>query len=102
MKDALKAHRIITLGTYIMYFPYFITYIIIGFIISLAVFFWALNNGQFKDQKRAGYLPLEDDPDINAPRASGIRRFEIFALLLLACAGLIASAAVLVFALVSY
>ena len=43
-----------------MYFPYFITYMIVGFAISLAAFFWALKNGQFKDQKRARFLPLED------------------------------------------
>ncbi|MBW1826954.1 MAG: cbb3-type cytochrome oxidase assembly protein CcoS [Deltaproteobacteria bacterium] len=36
-----------------MYFPYFITYMALGFAISLVVFFWALKNGQFKDQKRA-------------------------------------------------
>ena len=33
-----------------MYFPYFITYIVIGFTLSLVVFFWALNNGQFREQ----------------------------------------------------
>ncbi|MBW2435232.1 MAG: cbb3-type cytochrome oxidase assembly protein CcoS, partial [Deltaproteobacteria bacterium] len=32
-----------------------------GFIISLVVFFWALNNGQFKDQQRARFLPLYND-----------------------------------------
>ncbi|MBW2572007.1 MAG: cbb3-type cytochrome oxidase assembly protein CcoS [Deltaproteobacteria bacterium] len=50
-----------------MYFPYFITYIALGFAISLAVFFWALKNGQFKDQKRARFLPLEDEHEPSWP-----------------------------------
>jgi cbb3-type cytochrome oxidase maturation protein len=33
-----------------------------GLVISLVVFFWALKNGQFKDQKRARFLPLEEQP----------------------------------------
>ena len=84
-----------------MYFPYFITYIVIGFTISLVVFFWALNNGQFRDQQRARFLPLEDEPEPRAVNVSKINRYETYALLLLACAGLMSSAAVLVFALVS-
>lgn len=82
-----------------MYFPYFITYIIIGFAVSLVVFFWALNNGQFRDQQRARFLPLEDEPEPRAFNVSRINRYEMYALLFLACAGLISSAAVLVFAL---
>jgi cbb3-type cytochrome oxidase maturation protein len=31
---------------------------ITGFIISLCLFFWALKNGQFRDQQRARFLPL--------------------------------------------
>ena len=44
-----------------MYYPYFIAYMAIGFTISLVVFFWALNTGQFKDQQRARFIPLESD-----------------------------------------
>ena len=84
-----------------MYFPYFITYIVIGFGISLVVFFWALNHGQFKDQQRARYLPLEEETDLRGITGPKVKRFEIYALLILACAGLGASAAVLVFALLS-
>lgn len=82
-----------------MYFPYFITYIAVGFIISLTVFIWALKNNQFKDQRRARFLPLENEKGADAAPMTGISRFEIYGLLLLACAGLLASAAVLVFAL---
>ena len=42
-----------------MYYPYFIAYMAAGFVISLVVFFWALNSGQFKDQQRARFIPLE-------------------------------------------
>ena len=81
-----------------MYFPYFITYITIGLIIGMVVFLWALKTGQFKDQQRARFLPLEEEP---APAAKGSRisRCEIYALFCLACAGLAASAAVLIYTL---
>jgi cbb3-type cytochrome oxidase maturation protein len=84
-----------------MYFPYFITYMALGFGISLAVFFWALKNGQFKDQKRARFLPLEDEHEPSAAKISTFNRYEAYALVLLALAGLAASGTVLVFALLS-
>ena len=85
-----------------MYFPYFITYIVLGFAITLAVFAWALKNGQFKDQQRARFLPLEDEagPAPSASRVNGFGRYEMVALFALAVAGLSASGAVLVFALI--
>jgi cbb3-type cytochrome oxidase maturation protein len=82
-----------------MYFPYFITYMALGFVISLVVFFWALKNGQFKEQQRARFLPLEDERKAPVEKVSNIRRYEIYALMFLALAGLAASAAVLVFSL---
>ena len=84
-----------------MYFPYFITYIIVGFAISLAAFYWALKNGQFKDQKRARFLPLEDEPKASAAKISTLNRYEFYALMLLAIAGLAASGAVIIFSLLS-
>jgi cbb3-type cytochrome oxidase maturation protein len=84
-----------------MYFPYFITYIVAGLAITLVVFFWALKNGQFRDQQRARYLPLQGDSDpTEAPPTSAFSRIEIYGLFLLAVAGLGASAAVLVFAII--
>ena len=82
-----------------MYFPYFITYMTVGFVISLAVFFWALKNGQFKDQQRARFLPLEEEPKHTATQVSTRSRYEIYVLMFLAVAGLSASAAVLIFSL---
>jgi cbb3-type cytochrome oxidase maturation protein len=84
-----------------MYFPYFITYMIVGFGISLVVFFWALNSGQFKDQQRARFLPLDGEAEPRDVKVSKINRFEVYTLLFLAGAGLMASAGVLIFALVS-
>ena len=84
-----------------MYFPYFITYMALGFVISLVVFFWALKNGQFKEQQRARFLPLEEEHKSSAEKVSNIRRYEIYALMFLALAGLAASAAVLVFSLLN-
>jgi cbb3-type cytochrome oxidase maturation protein len=84
-----------------MYFPYFITYMVVGFVISLVVFFWALRNGQFKEQQRARYLPLEDERKASVEKVSNIKRYEIYVLMFLALAGLAASAAVLVFSLLN-
>jgi len=82
-----------------MYFPYFVTYILIGFGLTLIAFAWALASGQFKDQQRARYLPLQDDPDPQPVRVSRFGRLETYALFFLASAGLAASAAVVIFAL---
>ncbi|MGD8366169.1 MAG: cbb3-type cytochrome oxidase assembly protein CcoS [Desulfobacterales bacterium] len=83
-----------------MYFPYFITYIVVGLVITLVVFFWALRNGQFRDQQRARFLPLQGEPDRGPARSSRISRIEIYGLFLLALGGLAASAAVLIFAII--
>jgi len=82
-----------------MYFPYFITYMALGFVISLVVLFWAIKNGQFKEQQRARFLPLEDERKVSVEKVSNIKRYEIYALMFLALGGLAASAAVLVFSL---
>lgn len=84
-----------------MYFPYFITYVLVGFAISLVVFVWALKSGQFQDQQRARYLPLEDEASPDHAGASRWKRLEIYTLFFLAGAGLLSSGAVLVFALIS-
>ena len=82
-----------------MYFPYFIAYIIIGFSISLLVFFWAVKSGQFQDQQRARFLPLRDEPDTGSVKVSRFGRWEIYGLIFLALAGLAMSATVLLYAL---
>ena len=82
-----------------MYFPYFIAYIGIGLTISLLVFFWAVRNGQFKDQQRARFLPLRDEPDNEPAEVSRFSRWETYGLFILALAGLSMSATVLLYAL---
>ena len=82
-----------------MYYPYFIAYMLVGFGVSLLVFFWALGSGQFKDQDRARFLPLEHG---DAPRPSKISRagrYEAYALGFLVTLGLMATGAVLLFAI---
>ncbi len=82
-----------------MYFPYFISYITVGFAISLVVLIWAIKTGQFKNQQRARFLPLTEELNVSAPKTSRFNRLETYALFLLAIAGLGASAAVLIAAL---
>ena len=73
-------------------------YMSVGLVLSLLVFFWALRSGQFTDQQRARYLPLENDGDDPAPR-SRWGHYELAGLVFLAGAGLATSAAVIIFAL---
>ena len=84
-----------------MYFPYFIAYIAIGFTITLVVFFWALRSGQFQDQQRARFLPLEKEADKSGAKVSRWKRYEIYMLFILACVGLMSSGAVLIVAMIS-
>ena len=82
-----------------MYFPYYIVYMLIGFVITLVVFFWALNQGQFKDQNRARFIPLEADGNTKPVKASRFARIETIALFTFVGIGLVASAVVVTFAL---
>jgi hypothetical protein len=60
-----------------------------------------MKNGQFRDQQRARFLPLEEDHSPAQTRPGKTRRWEIYGLIILAVAGLAASAAVLVVALLT-
>lgn len=82
-----------------MYFPYFIAYIGIGLLFSLVLFFWALKNGQFRDQQRARFLPLRDQDTPPVPKTTRLHRIEVYGLFFLAAAGLATSAAMLMYAL---
>lgn len=82
-----------------MYYPYFIAYMSAGFLISIVVFIWALNNGQFKDQQRARFIPLESDQGLARVEASRFARIETYALFTLVCLVLASSVAVVIFAL---
>jgi len=82
-----------------MYYPYFIAYMVIGFTISLVVFFWALNSGQFKDQQRARFIPLESERPTKPVTASRFAHIQTIALFSLVCICLGCSVAVITFAL---
>jgi cbb3-type cytochrome oxidase maturation protein len=82
-----------------MYYPYFIAYMAAGFVISLVVFFWALNNDQFKDQQRARFIPLESDMNSRPLKASRFFRIETVVLFTMLCLILASSMAVVIFAL---
>jgi cbb3-type cytochrome oxidase maturation protein len=43
-----------------MIYFYFIIFIFSGLFFGIVVFLWALKSGQFKEQQRARYLPIED------------------------------------------
>lgn len=83
-----------------MYYPYFIAYMAAGFVISLVVFFWALNSGQFKDQQRARFLPLQNDPLDKPTTIPRFARLQTAALFTLVCLCLASAVAVVIFSLI--
>ncbi|MGD2184655.1 MAG: cbb3-type cytochrome oxidase assembly protein CcoS [Desulfobacterales bacterium] len=83
-----------------MYYPYFIAYMAAGFVISLVVFFWALNSGQFKDQQRARFLPLQNDLQTQPAKVPRFARFQTAALFTLVCLCLASAVAVVIFSLI--
>ncbi len=83
-----------------MVFAYFLAYMAIGFTVALGVFAWALHGGQFQDQQRARYLPLEPGiPPAPPRRLSRRARIETGVLFALACAGLVCSGTLVFFSL---
>jgi cbb3-type cytochrome oxidase maturation protein len=83
-----------------MYYPFFLVYILTGLLIGLIVFVWALKNDQFSDQQRARFLALEEDNQALAP-GNGKGNYEVYAVLFLIIAGIISSAAIILYALLS-
>ena len=81
-----------------MYFPYFIIYIVIGMILAISLFLWALKSGQFKEQQRARYLPLEDEPQAPNEVVSRSSKLQAYVLICILIFGLLASASVVVYA----
>ena len=82
-----------------MYYPYFLAYMVSGFVISLVVLIWALRNGQFRDQQRARFLPLEEGLETEPVKESRIGKIEAYALIVVASLGLFGSAATLLFSI---
>ena len=84
-----------------MYYPFFTVYIVVGLVLGLVVVSWAVRSGQFRDQQRARFLPLEKEPESETRPSTGASAYEIYALGFIAAAGLLTSGALLVFSLVS-
>ncbi len=73
---------------------------IVGFCITLCVFCWALKNGQFKDQQRARFLPLQEEEEERPPvNVSRLNRYQAYVLFGLFVSALGSGAVVLVYAL---
>lgn len=83
-----------------MYYPYFLTYILTGLVIGLLIFVWALKNGQFSDQQRARFLPLEEESRV-VVEAGNKGRYEVYVLFLLAVVGIVSSFAIIAYALIT-
>ncbi len=84
-----------------MYYPFFTVYIVVGLVIGLTVVSWAIRSGQFRDQQRARFLPLEREAEGETPPSTAASAYEIYALGFIAAAGLLTSGALLVFSLLS-
>jgi cbb3-type cytochrome oxidase maturation protein len=81
-----------------MYYFFFIIIIFSGLFFGIVIFLWALKSGQFKEQQRARYLPLEDElqePNKVVSRSSKLQAYILFCILIF---GLLASASVVVYA----
>jgi cbb3-type cytochrome oxidase maturation protein len=83
-----------------MYYPYFIVYMAAGLVISIVVFVWALKNGQFRDQHRARFLPLDEETDDPPQGMSTNKRIQVYVLFGIVCTSLVASAVFVLFVLI--
>lgn len=81
-----------------MYYLFFIIYLIIGFSITLGFLYWAIRNGQFKDQRRAKFLPLVDVDDSGLVAVSRHHRYQAYLLYGLMAFVLMVSVSVMVYA----
>ena len=81
-----------------MYYYFFIIFIFSGLFFGIVVFLWALKSGQFKEQQRARYLPLEDEQEVphhEVSRSGKLQSYVLFGILIL---GLVVVASVVVYA----
>ena len=83
-----------------MYYLFYLLYVVVSTAVGLWVFLWALRNGQFRDQQRARFLPLQAGEEMPVVKVSKFHRYQAQVLLGFLITGLIASAALVIFALV--
>jgi len=72
--------------------------------VSIAVFIWAVQAGQFGDQERARYLPLRNENPAPQERCENPSRLsvEVYALMIVAGFGLLSIAMTIVLLFKSY
>jgi cbb3-type cytochrome oxidase maturation protein len=81
-----------------MYYFFFIIFIFSGLFFGILVFLWALKSGQFKEQQRARYLAIEDEPEKPQNEVSRTAKLQSYILFGLFIFGILISASVLVYA----
>jgi cbb3-type cytochrome oxidase maturation protein len=64
-----------------MVFFSWIFLVVLSLAVSLCAFLWAVRSGQFSDQGRARFLPLNDSLRTSGPENPAGRPAEIYALL---------------------
>jgi cbb3-type cytochrome oxidase maturation protein len=79
-----------------MYFPTWISLVMVSLGLSLAAFAWGLGSGQFSDQGRARYLPLQDEHHTPPVRTSWKIGAEIYVLFFVVAMGLVGMVAAVV------
>lgn len=82
-----------------MYYSFFLIYLAFGFAITLCIFLWAVKNGQFRDQERARYIPLQEEPGGAPMEVSRFSRYQSYGVFAFFLTILMASTAVVIFAL---
>ncbi len=80
-----------------MVYPFFIAYMVVGLAVTLCIFVWAVRSGQFKDQQRARYLPLEEDMEKGRVDTRALSRYQAGAILFLKVIGLLFCTALLLY-----
>ena len=83
-----------------MYYLFYFRYVVVSTAVGLWVFLWALRNGQFRDQQRARFLPLQGGEETPAVKVSKFHRYQAQVLFGLLISWLAAAAALVVYALV--
>jgi nitrogen fixation-related uncharacterized protein len=68
---------------------------LVGLTAAVGAFLWAVARGQFSEQERARYLPLEEEDFKREVKVSRMSGYEMYGLIILACTGLGLSGAVL-------
>lgn len=84
-----------------MYYFFFIIIIFSGLFFGIVVFLWALKSGQFNEQQRARYLPLEDEPEVPNAALSRSSKLQAYVLFFILIFGLLAIASVVVYVFIA-